>query len=90
MSQLHKEKRRVKRPATCACLFILEYFKPAHVLVNVIIIRFRMLWTIFVILLILWIFGLLTSYTFGGLIHILLVVAIIILVIRLLQGRSPV
>ncbi len=49
-----------------------------------------MLWTIFVILLILWILGLATSYTLGGFIHILLIAAIVILVIRLIQGRSVV
>jgi len=45
------------------------------------------LWTIFVILLVLWLLGLITSYTIGGFIHILLVVAIVVLVIRLVQGR---
>jgi hypothetical protein len=49
-----------------------------------------MLWTIFVILLILWLLGMVTSYTLGGFIHILLVIAVVILVIRLLQGRSVV
>ncbi len=46
-----------------------------------------MLWTIFVILLVLWLLGLVTSYTLGGFIHILLVVALVILVINLLSGR---
>jgi len=46
-----------------------------------------MLWTICIILLVLWALGLATSYTAGGLIHILLVVALAIVVIRLLQGR---
>jgi hypothetical protein len=46
-----------------------------------------MLWTIIVILLVLWAVGLVTSYTFGGLIHILLFVALAVLVIRLIQGR---
>lgn len=46
-----------------------------------------MLWTIFVILVVLWLLGLVTSYTMGGFIHILLVLAVIVLVIRLLQGR---
>ncbi len=46
-----------------------------------------MLWTIFVILLVLWLLGLVTSYTLGGFIHILLVMAIVVLVIRLVQGR---
>ena len=46
-----------------------------------------MLWTIFVILLILWALGLVTSYTMGGFIHILLVIALVMLVINLIQGR---
>ena len=48
-----------------------------------------MLWTIFVILLVLWLVGLATSYTLGGFIHILLVIAVIVIVIRLIQGRRP-
>lgn len=46
-----------------------------------------MLWTIFVILLILWALGLVSGYTMGGVIHILLVIAVIVLVVRLIQGR---
>jgi hypothetical protein len=46
-----------------------------------------MLWTIFVILLVLWALGLVTSYTMGGFIHLLIVLAIVVLVIQLLQGR---
>ncbi|MFA5871846.1 MAG: lmo0937 family membrane protein [Parcubacteria group bacterium] len=46
------------------------------------------MWALIVILLILWALGLLTSFTLGGLIHVLLVVAIILIVLRLLQGRS--
>jgi hypothetical protein len=46
-----------------------------------------MLWTIIAILLILWILGLITSYTFGGLLHIILVVAVILLILQLLLGR---
>jgi len=46
-----------------------------------------MLWTIFVILLILWGMGLLTGYTMGGVIHALLVIAIIVVVIQVIQGR---
>jgi uncharacterized membrane protein YtjA (UPF0391 family) len=46
-----------------------------------------MLWTICIILLVLWALGLATSYTAGGLIHILLVIALIVMVIRLVQGR---
>jgi hypothetical protein len=46
-----------------------------------------MLWTIAVILLVLWFLGLATSYTVGGLIHVLIVLAIIVVVIQLIQGR---
>jgi hypothetical protein len=46
-----------------------------------------MLWTIFVILLVLWLFGLVSSYTLGGYIHLLLIIAVVVLLIRLIQGR---
>lgn len=46
-----------------------------------------MLWTIFVILLVLWLLGLVSSYTLGGFIHILLVLAVIVLIINLVSGR---
>jgi hypothetical protein len=46
-----------------------------------------MLWTIFVILLVLWLVGLVSSYTMGGFIHILLVIAVVILIINLIGGR---
>ena len=49
----------------------------------------NMLETIAIILVVLWLLGLVTSYTIGGFIHILLVAAIIIFVVRLLQGRRP-
>lgn len=49
-----------------------------------------MLWTIFVILLVLWALGLVTSYTLGGYIHILLLVALAVIVINVIQGRRPV
>lgn len=48
-----------------------------------------MLWTLALILMILWLLGMVTSYTAGGLIHILLVVALVVIVVRLLQGRRP-
>lgn len=48
-----------------------------------------MLWTIVVILLVLWLLGLVTSYTLGGFIHLLLVIAIIVVIINLIQGRRP-
>ena len=47
----------------------------------------EMLWTIGVILLILWLLGLLTARTFGGVIHLLLVIALVVIVVRLVQGR---
>lgn len=49
-----------------------------------------MLWTIFIILLILWLLGVVSSYTLGGFIHVLLVIAIVVLLIRLIQGRPAV
>jgi hypothetical protein len=49
-----------------------------------------MLWTIFVILLILWLLGMVSSYTLGGFIHILLIVAIAVVLIRIIQGERPV
>jgi hypothetical protein len=49
-----------------------------------------MLWTIFTVLIILWLLGLATSYTLGGFIHILLVLAIASVLIRIIQGREPV
>ena len=49
-----------------------------------------MLWTIFVILLVLWLLGLASSYTMGGFIHLLLVIAVVILIINLISGRRGV
>jgi hypothetical protein len=49
-----------------------------------------LLWTIAIILVILWVLGLVTSYTLGGFVHILLVLAIIVVLIRVIQGRRPV
>ena len=49
-----------------------------------------MLWTIFVILLVLWLVGLVSSYTIGGFIHLLLVLALIVLIVNLLTGRRTV
>ena len=49
-----------------------------------------MLWTIAVILLVLWLLGLITGYTLGGLIHILLVIAVIVVIVRIIQGRRVV
>jgi hypothetical protein len=46
-----------------------------------------MLWTVFVVLLLLWALGSITAYTMGGMIHLLLVVALVVLVVRLMQGR---
>ena len=49
-----------------------------------------MLWTIFVILLVLWLLGVVTSYTMGGFIHVLLILAIVVVLIRVIQGRRPI
>ena len=48
-----------------------------------------MLWTVFVILLVLWGLGLMTGYTMGGVIHVLLVIAIVVVLVRVIQGRKP-
>ena len=49
-----------------------------------------MLWTIFVVLLILWVLGMVTSTTLGGFIHLLLLVAVAVVLIRIIQGRQPI
>ena len=49
-----------------------------------------MLYTIAVILLVLWLLGVVTSYTLGGFVHLLLVIAIIVVLIRLIQGKNPI
>jgi hypothetical protein len=49
-----------------------------------------MLWTIFVVLLVLWALGMVSSYTLGGYIHLLLVIALAVVLIRIIQGRKPV
>jgi len=49
-----------------------------------------MLWTIFIVLLVLWALGMVTSHTMGGFLHLLLVVAIAAVLIRVIQGRKPV
>jgi len=49
-----------------------------------------MLWTLFVVLLILWALGMVSSYTLGGFIHILLVIAVVVVLIRVIQGRRVV
>ena len=49
-----------------------------------------MLWTIAVILIVLWLLGLVSSYTMGGFIHLLLVIAIIVVLVRIIQGRRVV
>jgi hypothetical protein len=47
----------------------------------------NMLWTIFVILVVLWLLGLISGYTMGGVIHLLLVIAIVVVLVRVIQGR---
>ena len=49
-----------------------------------------MLWTIFVTLLVLWILGVVSSYTIGGVIHLLLVIAVAVVAIDVIQGRRPI
>ncbi|HEY7434765.1 MAG TPA: lmo0937 family membrane protein [Candidatus Deferrimicrobiaceae bacterium] len=49
-----------------------------------------MLWTIFVVLLVLWAVGMVSSYTLGGFIHLLLLIAIAVVLIRIIQGRRPI
>jgi len=49
-----------------------------------------MLWTIVVILIVLWLLGLVTSYTMGGLIHVLLVIAIVVILVNVISGRKPI
>ncbi len=48
-----------------------------------------MLYTIAVVLVVLWLLGLVTSYTVGGFIHVLLVIAVVVVLIRIIQGRKP-
>ena len=49
-----------------------------------------MLYTVAIVLIVLWLLGLVSSYTMGGFIHILLVIAIIVIVLRLISGRKPI
>ena len=49
-----------------------------------------MLFTIAILLLILWLLGMITTYTLGGFIHLLLVLAVIVVLIRVIQGRNPI
>jgi uncharacterized protein DUF5670 len=49
-----------------------------------------MLWTIFLLLMIMWLLGMVSSYTLGGFIHILLIIAIAVVLIRVIQGRNPI
>lgn len=49
-----------------------------------------MLWTIFAVLLVLWLLGMVSSYTMGGFIHLLLVIAVALVLIRVIQGRRPI
>jgi len=48
-----------------------------------------MLWTLVVVLVVLWLLGMVTAYTMGGLVHVLLVIAIIVVLVRVIQGRKP-
>jgi len=48
------------------------------------------MWTIFVILLVLWLLGMISTYTLGGYLHILLIIAVAVVLIRVIQGRNPI
>jgi len=48
------------------------------------------MWTIFVILLVLWLLGMISAYTLGGYLHILLIIAVAVVLIRIIQGRNPI
>ena len=63
------------------CVINCSHFHPER--------NLTMLWTLAIVFLLLWALGLLTTYTLGGLIHILLVVALIVVVLSLFQGRRP-
>jgi len=78
----------VERAAVCSPLSTV-IFLPADTYVHIDLVRrdYLMLWTIFVILLIMWLLGMVTSYTLGGFIHILLIVALVAAVIQLISGR---
>jgi hypothetical protein len=49
-----------------------------------------MLWTIFLVLVVLWMLGVVSSYTLGGFIHVLLVIAVIMILLRVIAGRKPI
>jgi Family of unknown function (DUF5670) len=66
----------------------LEYFMPRNPLLKQRILA--MLYTIAVVLLVLWLLGLVTSYTIGGFIHVLLVIAIVVVLLRIINGQKPV
>ena len=51
--------------------------------------EFKMLWIVALIMIVLWFLGLITSYTLGGFIHVLLLIAIIVILVRLIQGKNP-
>ena len=70
--------------------FVLQFSAIRYALIAVLQKEISMLWTIAVLLLILWALGMVSSYTLGGFIHILLVLAIVVVLIRVIQGRSPV
>jgi hypothetical protein len=79
------------RPRVSIVLLRVRFTAPQETAIFGLSIRFTlevtMLWTIFVILLVLWILGLVSSYTLGGFIHILLVLAIVVLLINIISGR---
>jgi len=83
------KRRDVPRPDACATEQTASPF-PARVLVGgrgEVTETLAMLYTIAIVLVVLWLLGLVTSFTMGGLLHILLVVAVIMIVVQLIQGR---
>jgi hypothetical protein len=75
--------RRSARGTQSAFLPVVRVFKPTRT-------EGDMLWTIFVILLVLWLLGMVSSYTLGGFIHVLLIIAIAVVLIQLITGRRAV
>jgi hypothetical protein len=76
--------RSAKRPRTCVwsedCAGTTQPFSEEGIV----------LWTIFIILLVLWLLGLVSGYTLGGFLHILLLIALVVIIIRVIQGRRPI
>jgi hypothetical protein len=86
-SNLHQNPEALVRPGDADAAFLISALASSGTKQMRTQPKESMLWTIFVILLVLWLLGLVSSYTMGGFIHILLVIAVVILIINLIQGR---